>query len=75
MLGTINNRVIYFADNKTNGREPWVSDGTPAGSFLLRDINPGITGSTSNYTGGIATNRDGFLTANGGPKHQTRRNT
>lgn len=28
------------------GKEPWVSDGTPAGTFMLKDINPGFNGSS-----------------------------
>jgi ELWxxDGT repeat protein len=28
------------------GKEPWVSDGTSAGTFMLKDINPGYNGSS-----------------------------
>lgn len=28
------------------GKEPWVSDGTSAGTFMLKDINPGFNGSS-----------------------------
>ena len=34
-------RIVYAARNPAQGRELYVSDGTPAGSFLLKDIRPG----------------------------------
>jgi ELWxxDGT repeat protein len=39
---------LYFnASNGTaNGSEPWISDGTDAGTFMLKDINPGTNPST-----------------------------
>jgi ELWxxDGT repeat protein len=33
--------LFFAADNGLNGRELWKTDGTPAGTVLLRDINPG----------------------------------
>jgi ELWxxDGT repeat protein len=40
------NGVVYFsAFDPVNGRELWRSDGTAAGTFMLRDIVPGATGS------------------------------
>ena len=38
-------RVVFTADDGSNGAEPWVSDGTPEGTQLLRNINPGAAGS------------------------------
>lgn len=38
-------RVAFRADDGAHGREPWISDGTPAGTQVLRDIAPGSEGS------------------------------
>lgn len=32
--------VIFSADDGAHGREPWITDGTLAGTFLLADLNP-----------------------------------
>ena len=39
--------MLYFAANTADfGTELWKSDGTPAGTSLLKDINPGINSSS-----------------------------
>jgi ELWxxDGT repeat protein len=43
-------KAFFFANDGTHGLEPWISDGTPAGTFPLGDLVPGSTGSS--YTGG-----------------------
>jgi ELWxxDGT repeat protein len=36
------NGILYFtAFDGTNGRELWRTDGTPAGTFLVKDVTPG----------------------------------
>ncbi|RYF85560.1 MAG: hypothetical protein EON98_06230, partial [Chitinophagaceae bacterium] len=45
-VGKAGNKMIFFANNTVNGIEPWVSDGTPSGTFMLADINPGSGNST-----------------------------
>jgi ELWxxDGT repeat protein len=48
------NSFYYVANDSINGLEPWVSDGTTAGTKMIKDINPGINrscdegGSSSN---------------------------
>ena len=36
-----NGGIVFFAQEQAHGLEPWVTDGTPAGTRLLKDINPG----------------------------------
>jgi ELWxxDGT repeat protein len=41
------NGVMYFnADDGSNGAELWRSDGTDAGTYMLKDINPGSASSS-----------------------------
>ncbi len=39
-LTAVGNRTIFQADDGINGRELWVGDGTPLGTFLVKDIHP-----------------------------------
>lgn len=44
-------KLYFFAADGSEGytvygKEPWVSDGTSAGTFMLKDINPGFNGSS-----------------------------
>lgn len=47
-----NGFVHFFSDdNAANGREVWRTDGTPLGTVLVKDINPGGPNSSpSNFT-------------------------
>jgi ELWxxDGT repeat protein len=36
----INGNLVFFAGQNAAGVEPWVSDGTAAGTHILKDINP-----------------------------------
>jgi trimeric autotransporter adhesin len=38
-------RVFFSADNGTDGRELWVSDGSPGGTLQVTDLHPGANGS------------------------------
>jgi len=44
-LLALNGRVFFVADDGVHGREPWISDGTAAGTFMLGDLEPGSAGS------------------------------
>lgn len=39
-MTALNGKVVYAADDYSSGRELWISDGTKAGTTLLKDINP-----------------------------------
>lgn len=38
-VGLVNNKMIFYAHNTVDGYEPYVSDGTGAGTFMLKNIN------------------------------------
>ena len=42
-LTNVNGTLFFAADDGTNGCELWKSDGTAAGTVLVKDIRPGIT--------------------------------
>ncbi len=42
----LGNTVLFAAGEETAGRELWRSDGTPAGTRLVRDLLPGAAGSS-----------------------------
>jgi ELWxxDGT repeat protein len=44
-LTAFNNKLYFAASDSIKGRELWVSDGTAAGTQLVKDINPGSNGS------------------------------
>jgi ELWxxDGT repeat protein len=46
----IDNNILYFnADDGVNGREVWKSDGTEAGTVLVKNVLTGISGSDPAY--------------------------
>lgn len=44
-----NGELFFVAGTLAEGREPWISDGTAAGTRILRDIAPGPISSFSKY--------------------------
>jgi len=51
-LFAFGNRLLFQANDGTNGTELWISDGTAAGTVLLADTDstPGGSGSPTNFT-------------------------
>lgn len=41
LFTNINNTLFFAGDDGTTGQELWKTDGTPAGTQLVKDINPG----------------------------------
>ncbi len=48
------NGVIFAANDGVHGNEPWFSDGTASGTFMLADINPGPN--SGSFSPGMALN-------------------
>jgi ELWxxDGT repeat protein len=44
-LTVVGNTLFFTADNGTNGRELWKTDGTTQGTTLVSDIRSGFSGS------------------------------
>jgi ELWxxDGT repeat protein len=45
-LTAIDNILYFYANDGVNGRELWRSDGTDAGTFMIKDIYPGSSNSS-----------------------------
>ena len=45
LYGSLNNGVIFYAYTGDYGKEPWYSDGTQQGTFMLADIQSGTASS------------------------------
>ena len=45
-LVPLGDRIVFAVDDGSHGFEPWVSDGTPEGTKMLRDISTGSASST-----------------------------
>lgn len=59
-------RNLFFAAvDETNGEELWISDGTPEGTKMLKDINPGKLGSNPQWLTPVA-NKYVFFSADDG---------
>jgi ELWxxDGT repeat protein len=57
--------VYFSADNGVNGRELWKSDGTAAGTVLVKNIRPGKASSMSTLTASVLGNSLCFQANNG----------
>jgi ELWxxDGT repeat protein len=43
----LGNKAVFNATNSGSNFEPWITDGTEAGTFMLKDINPGVASGSS----------------------------
>src|SRR5262249_27563073 len=67
-LTNVNGTLFFTASDGSHGQELWKSDGTAAGTVLVKDINPGSNG--SNPTSLTNVNGTLFFTANDGSHGQ-----
>lgn len=51
---SFNNKIFFIADDGTHGAELWITDGTQAGTNIVKDINPGADSSLGFNTGEFA---------------------
>ena len=51
----VGNTLYFTADNGTNGRELWKSDGTASGTVLVKDINSGSNSGSPYHLTAIGT--------------------
>ncbi len=61
-MGSLKNGFVFSSYSDDNGIEPWISDGTTAGTKMLKDIYPG-TGSSILYSSIYATDSNIFFIA------------
>lgn len=59
----VGDRLFFFADDGWHGREVWTSDGTAAGTYLVKDIWPGSDGSPEPFPMTALGNRVVFIAA------------
>ncbi|MDO8898930.1 MAG: hypothetical protein Q7V19_14870, partial [Bacteroidales bacterium] len=66
-MSKANGKIFMMADDGIHGMELWVSDGTEAGTQLLKDIRPGSASSEAGWRNNFATaNNKLFFIANDG---------
>ena len=68
----VNNNLFFIADDGTHGPELWKTDGTATGTKMVKDIHPGSTGSSIQFSHPIVNNYAStlYFTANDGTHGQ-----
>ena len=56
-IKNINSYLVFGASDLAHGREVWRSDGTAAGTILLKDIKPGPASSTQFHSSEVFSNK------------------
>lgn len=54
-------QLVFTADEAATGREPWVTDGTIAGTGIVADVNPGSADGYGSYVGNGMSSVDGLV--------------
>lgn len=62
-LGEMGGFLYFVADDGRSGTELWRTDGTAAGTFLVKEINAGLTWSVMSFLGGAVINDNTLLFA------------
>jgi ELWxxDGT repeat protein len=57
MTNFYNEKVFFKAYSIDHGAEPWVSDGTPEGTYMIKDMWPGVNASNLPNGSGVFTAR------------------
>jgi len=60
----VGNTAFFTASTPAEGQEVWKTDGTEAGTIMVRDIVPGVAGSSPR--GFVAIGNNVFFTASSG---------
>lgn len=63
-IAPLGSHAVFLADDGTTGEEPWISDGTEQGTFLLADVMPGIVSSDPDQL--VSTGPRAFFVADDG---------
>jgi len=61
-----NGKIFFMADNGVNGQELWITDGTDAGTHMVKDLNPGAGASMGEGLSWFYTSTGLYFAANNG---------